>query len=266
MPRLVVGTETFEGLASEALYESEYEVLLQRQANLLFPDYHFIPFKVRVQSETSTNIPDAALIDPLYRVWWVVEVELAHHSLEGHVLPQVETFRTGRYGEAHAEHLERTNDQLDGHALRQMMRGAQPRVLVVVNLPRPCWAAPLRRYDALLAVAEVFRSDHNHYGLRLNGDYPQPPADILTQCQCDPVVRLLRVDSPASLPATGGGPLDIEWAGGMTEWVRVDIATMVYLSPRRGNPFPPGTTVALLRTDSGRLAFEVPPGEWRHRP
>jgi hypothetical protein len=39
-------------------------------------------------SEYGSKKPDLALIDRDYRAWWVVEVELAHHSLHHHVLPE----------------------------------------------------------------------------------------------------------------------------------------------------------------------------------
>ena len=95
MARFLLGDEWFDQLSSTALYESEYERLLLSNARALFPDYHVVEFKPIIQSEYGTAKPDLALVDRDLRLWWVVEVELAHHSLKGHVLPQVEILTSG---------------------------------------------------------------------------------------------------------------------------------------------------------------------------
>ena len=43
-------------------------------------------------------------------------------------------------------------------ALSDMIKGAQPRVLVVVNHSVPSWIEPIRRLDGIVTVVEVFRS------------------------------------------------------------------------------------------------------------
>ena len=45
---------------------------------------------------------------------------------------------------------------MDVALLEEMMRGRQPRVLVIVNQAMPDWLPVLGRYDALVGVAELF--------------------------------------------------------------------------------------------------------------
>src|ERR1051326_3116272 len=98
MARLLIGKEWYEGVSSTAYWEAEFENVLLRRADVLFPEYFMVEFKTEVQGDSDIGKPDFALIEKKYRIWWVVEVELAHHSFAGHVLPQVDTFASGRYG------------------------------------------------------------------------------------------------------------------------------------------------------------------------
>ena len=113
--RLLVKGEWFEAVSSEGQYESDFESLVRGRARFLFPTYQVVLFKKAVESEDGRKVPDLALIDSKYRYWWVVEVEMAHHSLYNHVIPQVEVFARGRYSEEHCDYLA---DQCDALIVR----------------------------------------------------------------------------------------------------------------------------------------------------
>jgi hypothetical protein len=141
-----------------------------------------------VHSPRGTAKADLALIEREYRKWWVVEVELAHHPLGAHVLPQVDKLANANYGSDVAEYLAAHVAALDLTSLQHMLKGAQPQVLVIANRYVPSWVEPLSAYGALLSVVEVFRSDRNVHVLRVNGDYPEPPGDILSVIRPDPAM------------------------------------------------------------------------------
>ena len=122
-------------LSSAALLEAGYERIVLSQASGIFPGFVVVPFKPTVYYEGTPKQADLALIAPDYSIWFVAEIELAHHSFRGHVLPQVEVLARGRYTSEHADWLAERNPDLDRSALRAMMLGQQPRVVVVVNAP-----------------------------------------------------------------------------------------------------------------------------------
>jgi hypothetical protein len=255
MARLLIRGEWFDSVSSTAYWESEYEQLVAQQADALFPSFHLVPFKADVASEYGTAKADFALIDKLYRGWWVIEAELAHHSLSGHVLPQVQKLASGNYGPGHARYLHAQRADLDPVALSEMMKGIQPRVLVVVNSPVPKWQAELRRFDAMVTVLEIFRSGSNEHVLRLNGDYPTPPPDALSRCRWDRSIRrFLVVESPAALGSPAGGIYEIEVEGSMTRWQRIDLKDTVYLNPMKSAALPEATAY-LLSNEGGRLVL-----------
>jgi hypothetical protein len=255
--RLFVEGERYDGLASAAFLEHEYERLVLEHADALFPGFLALPFNKKVcDDEGVCKKPDIALIDPGYRTWWVGEVEMADHPFQQHVLPQVEVLSRARYGPEEADWLADRNPSLDRASLQTMMRGAQPAVAVIVNAPRPQWVDRLRGTNAILMVVEIFRSSRNRIILRQNGAELPQAGDAVSECRVDPAMpRLLIVESPAQLVAAQE-PLEIEFGGGITEWTVIQVADRTWLSPVRGNPFPSSSrTFTLVRKAGGRLAF-----------
>jgi hypothetical protein len=256
--RLLVNGERYDGLASPALLEYEYEAIILDRSAVIFPGFIVVPFKRTVRFEGEPRRADLALIDPQYRAWWIGEVELAHHSFENHVLPQVIVLARASYSQTEAAWLAEQNTELDEDALCDMMRGAQPSVVVIVNAPRPEWKGALEQHGALLIVVEVFRSRRNRLILRQNGDEVPEFGDLVSRCRIDPIMpRLLVLEAPAAIP-TSEEAIAIEFGGGMTEWRVIRSADRAWLSPVRGNPFPSDVrSFDLVRAADGRLAFRT---------
>ena len=257
MARILIDGQWYEEIALASLYETEVEELLLSQSSFLYPGYFTIPFKVIVSSEDGSAKPDFALVDKAYREWWVVEVEMAHHSLAGHVLPQVRTLSRAAYGREQAMHLCRQCASADLGQVVDMMKGKQPRVLIVVNSPRPDWQKDLSAYDASMAVFEIFRSDRNHHIFRVNGEQPQALVGIVSLCSLDPILpRLLKVDSPACLGIKHNERVSIRYGNTVCEWDRTDTKTDVWLSPVSANPLSPKVRYELVRRDDGSLEIK----------
>ncbi len=259
--RLLVSDEWFDPISSEGQYESDYEGIVLGRGSLLFPNFHLVSFRMPVESEDGRKIPDMALVDRGYRSWWVVEVEMAHHSLYGHVMPQVEVFARGRYGEEHANYIADRHGGLNRESLVDMVRGAQPRVLVMVNRNVPDWFEPVHRLEGIITVVEVFRSGRNQHILRINGDYPET-ADtrVASSCRLDSTLPgLLQIDSPASLGIVAGQDIEIEFNGGLTSWSRLDASDNVWLVPRGRNPLNAKQEYMIQKDSDDRLSLTIRP-------
>lgn len=257
MARLLVGDTWYEKVSPTSFFEFEYADLVASRAPLIFPDHYVVPFKKTVESEDGRATPDLALIERNYRKWWVVEIELSHHSLSGHVLPQIRNLSNANYGPDIAQYLSEQSGSLDSTSVEAMMRGSQPKVLVVVNEQVPDWVRMLSPHGALVAVVEVFRSDRNRHVFRLNGDFPEVPGDEVSILRSDPhMSRLMIVESPGGLEPTATGHLLIEFEGAVTEWTMVAAKDRVWLSPLRANPLAPGQRYILLKGEDGRLKVQ----------
>ncbi|MCH7663641.1 MAG: hypothetical protein IH859_07205, partial [Chloroflexi bacterium] len=180
MSKVLVGANWFDELASTSFYENDYEGLIIQNRQSIFPDFHVLNFKKTVYSDEGAAQADLAIIDKKYRDWWVVEVELSHHSLQKHVLPQVRVLSAAYYRESEAMYLWRQMIALDLCRLRDLVRVRQPGVIVVVDSVKADWLQELKRFDILILMLQVFRSSFNEYIFRWNGDYPSMPHDIVS--------------------------------------------------------------------------------------
>ena len=261
MARLLHHGEWFEALSSYAMLEGEYERLILDRADRLFPDLLAVSFKKPLEYRGDVRTPDLALIDREYRTWWVVEVELSHHSLWGEVVPQIDVFANAVYGPSEADYLASRHYDLDRRRLYEMMKGAAPSVLVIVDAIPHDWREVLGGLGARLTILEVFRSDRDQYILRLNGDYPATLGPILSTCRFDPVVpRALILESPAGIYSDDNGEVVIEYDGQATWWRRFELVDGVWLTQLRGSPIPrPQGPLEIRRRDDGRLLFHTPP-------
>ena len=258
MPRILVGDDWYDAISPSSLYEDDFEKIIFHRAPILYPGFIPVRFKKVVQSDADSAVPDLALIEVMYRNWWVVEIEMSNHPFDTHVSPQVETLSSAKYGEDEANYLMAQNKTLDQQRLLDMMKGVQPRVLVVVNGITSGWVAPLSRYNAVLQVVEIFRSERNQHIFRVDGVSPATmEKNFVSTCHPDPAMpRMIIVDSPASLGISAGGTIEIEFEGGVTEWERIDSSDTVWLSPIRRNPLDHSRDFQLVRDESGALHFE----------
>jgi hypothetical protein len=255
MARLLVGSTWYETIRSQSWAERDFEALVLAQAPVLFPSWRCVSFKTTIEGEDGVRKkPDLALIDHLYRQWWVVEVELAHHDLYGHVIPQIDAFRTGSYGAAHAAALLAAAPDLDADRLMVMVGGEPPGVLVIVDSPNTAWRAPLLERRVQLGVVEPFRSTGTTIAVRLNGDQPEPHPTILSRCTRHSLRRFWKVHSPAAL-TPGEETLIIEYGGVGTPWHVVHLQDSVMLKAEHGDVLAEATSVDLVQRDDGGLAF-----------
>lgn len=237
MAKILNDGEWYQQLAPESLYESEFENIVLQQAPILFPRHHLIQFRTLVYSDDDAAMPDMALIDKSYREWWIVEIEMGHHSLEEHLIPQIRTLSSGEYSHAKIKHLSRKTPALDRKMIAEMLKGKPPRVLVIANVEKPDWIVPLKRFDAQLMTFEVFRSADNRRLFRVSGDLPVADNGVASNCYLDPLIPgFLVIESPASIRLPLKGRITADFQGCRTEWNRLDVQNKVWLTPVGMNP------------------------------
>lgn len=256
MTRLVVRGQVYRRVAPDSMLEGEFERLIAQDAAGLFPGYRLVEFKKTVTSEFGRNQADFALVHVAYSEWWVVEVEIATHSFDQHVFPQVQSLASASYGQDEAVYLASREQGLNAHSLEMMMLGAQPRVMVIVNRDCPSWHPPLSALGVRLLVAEVYRSDLDSHALVVAGRLPSVDQSVVSRCVPEPVLgrTFLSVESPAALDVEPSGQVEIEHSGVVSTWRRLDVSDRVWLHPEGGG-LGHSRPVFLVRTEGGGLAF-----------
>jgi len=256
MARILFRGDFFEELAPGSMIEADFERIVVAKSELIFPGFFTVPFKTAVFSDEACAMADLALVEKSYREWWVVEVENGKHSLEGHVLPQVRTLSRAIYGESEAAALCEKGRGLEPARVSDMLKGKQPRVLVVVDSERKEWTNALRRYDAELLVLQMFRSERNEHAFRIDGHLPSVAPSIISECYLDLYVpRFLVVESPALLGIPARGRITIRYGTYVTEWQRVDSQDKVWLAPAGLNPLSKDLSYLIVLSEDGKFEF-----------
>jgi len=253
MARLLINGTWYDEISSQSMYESKFEEIFLSQVEILFPEYITVPFKFTVSSPDGTAKADLALIDKNYLGWWVVEIEMSRHSLNRHVLPQVKILSEALYSDDVAMYFSQKQTALDLGRLKAMMKGKQPRVMVVLDLPKQLWAEKLDKFNAILALFQVFRSSSGDFMYRINGQYPFNFDSYRSNCVFEKILsNFLVVESPAILDILSNETMEIYSEGALSVWKRLDIQDKVYLIPTEFNPLDINRKYTLLKESDGK--------------
>ena len=158
--------------------EPHYESIVKSELSRVLPDFDVISFKQIVEGTNGDRrIPDLAAIAKNRLTWYVLEIELSHHSLKHHVYPQVETLSNGIYEKNHSYISGRLNTSRP-HEIEKLLRNRQPIVMVVVETDtvyKKGWDVLEKELDAKLTFFEVFRNDHGDTIFSISGFIPSIP-------------------------------------------------------------------------------------------
>ncbi len=242
MPRILIQNTFYYPVQHTRIYETDYEEILVQQSSALFPAFHVVKYHALVATDYGSAKPPLALIDRKFREWWLVDLEMREPNRK-HVERVVATIRARRFGKEDAQLLCDRNTQLDPEATFEMIKRVQPRAFVLVNGTVPPWAAEVSLQDGLVGVVEVFESKEGKRALRVNGQHPTPPPEIVVRCKRDPVVRsMLIVDSAELLAPWTSGVQGIMVGETVVEWTIVVDGAVTRLVSAGRSPLPVGVT------------------------
>jgi hypothetical protein len=258
MARILYDNEWYHEVSPDSLFEYEFEEIIRANSSTFFPGFHYLPFKQTVESEEGTAKPDFVLIDNLYRNWWIGEVELSNHSLNYHVVPQIEILANAYYSKASVEYIyEKSQTSLCYNRLQDMVKGLQPNVLVVVNSPVPEWIPVLKQRKALITIIQLFRSLKNKCLFRVNGDQITVVNSVSSECKIHPFFRTcLSIFSPGGLDIPENKKFFVKYADMVTEWKRINLKDAVLIKYLGNELHLPKDTIYVLSKKSNE-EFEI---------
>lgn len=230
MNRILHNDIWFDPIASNALYESEYENIIIQYANLLFPRFKMIRFRELIESEYGASRPDFILLHNDYKIWFFVEVEMIHHDFENHVYPQIINLYNGVIDDTYINAIIRNAPDLDILRLNDLIARTSPAVLVILNKHEHEWEKALLRIGIYVCTIEIYRSDRNHTIFQISGLIPDMDSCIISYCYVDKILpRHLIIESPAALPVPPGQSIKLYDESGVSLWTRIDIKNKTWL-------------------------------------
>lgn len=238
----------------DAQSETEFEATTLRAFGCLYPQYQCIIFGGRFLYENDHRKPDLALISRDRSHWFVVEVELVSHSLEGHVLPQLRAFR---YGEPQSECASIISRELAidlGDAATLIARVPRA-VAVVTNRARPDWEHAIRAHQAQLLIVTRFQSRSGREAFEVDGTLAATKESLGfgVYSAADSMIRFVK---GIGLP---DGHIQMESTGsGASLWRVIRDERYAWVSKDSGRlDIPDGAHVQLIRTIDGRITLRL---------
>lgn len=243
----------YELVDPTASTEADFENHVARALMCYRPGFLCAPFHGTFTFDRLSYRPDLALVAKDASHWFVVEVELASHSLDGHVIPQV---RALRYGEPRPDCVESLAQGLGIQTAQaqQLLQNVPRRVAVVANKRLSEWYQAFRGIEVdFLSVAVYQAATTGTYAYEVDGTLAMTVASIGFGTY-SAVDRAIVFPRTVNLPA--GTIQIIDPYDGVGFWLVTHAANRTWAVKASGDPgYVDGGVVQLLRTFDGLLTM-----------
>ena len=243
----------FQLLDPTAFLEIDFEAEVVKALTCLFPDYWCGVFAGTFLLEGERRSADLALIHKSLSHWFVVEVELAGHSLDQHVLPQVRCFRYGEPDQTCASSLLSAFSFLSREQANALLVYVPRYVAVVGNMPDPEWTTALRALDVQYLTVSVYRDRNGRSAHEVEGRLVAR-TESLGFARFSAIDNCLRINKGCGLPS---GPVQIvDQFGNAALWTVREASGALWVSKDRGPALLEHEGyVQIIRTFDGRISL-----------
>lgn len=233
--------------------EADFEAEVVKALTCLHPDYLCGVFAGAFILEGERRVADLALIHKNLSHWFVVEVELAGHSLEHHVLPQVRCFRYGEPESSCVTSLVRGFGALKRDQAEDLLRFVPRHVAVVGNLPDPLWTTALRVLDVQHLTVSIYRDRHGRTAHEVDGRLTFR-IENLGFAQYSAIDNCLRIPKGCGLVV--GNIQIVDQFGNLTDWTIRENTGILWISKDRGPALIEHESyVQIFRNAEGRISI-----------
>lgn len=168
MPKIYVNNMQFSSKGSSSTREHEYEAAILSDAHRIFPDLFIRRFKFDLTNGLEVKRPDLIYITKDYSRWGFIEVELSHHSVGNHIIPQIDVISNatppmrkiidfyGRLG-------------LDVDNLTSLLKFEPPQNYIIVDRQVEGLSNEARKFGFKVCILEIFESISGEIAVRQNG-------------------------------------------------------------------------------------------------
>lgn len=236
MKRVILGTDTFYLSRPEDMYESSFEIIIKNHAKEIFPGFKCIPFKNTLKSSyLGSTCADLALIDDLYRHWWVVEIETIDHSLQNHVIPQMTRLQQADYSALDlAERVSKSDATLSLEQLKRLFKTVSPKFCVIANAYDAIWEQSLSRRGIDFIWVSTYRSITDRPLLSVSGEIKNDPPSFLSEILHSANATshsAIRLQRSGVLSHKSDETIQIFINEEITSWKVIDVDSSIWLVP-----------------------------------
>lgn len=261
MKKLLAGECTednvFRLLDPTAFLEIDFEAEVVKALTCLFPDFWCGVFAGTFVLEGERRTADLALIHKSLSHWFVVEVELAGHSLDQHVLPQVRCFRYGEPDRTCVSSLLAAFPDITREQAKSLLEYIPRYVAVVGNIPSFEWTTALRAVDVQHLTVSVYRDRNGRSAHEVEGQL-LARTESLGFARFSAIDNCLRINRGCGL--LPGSVQIVDQFGTPALWVVRESSGALWISKERGPALlDHGSYVQIIRTFDGRISLRPSP-------
>jgi hypothetical protein len=233
--------------------EIEFEAEVVKALTCLLPDYECGVFAGTFVLEGERRSADLALLHKGLSHWFVVEVELAGHSFQQHVLPQARCFRYGEPEQSCIASLRRAFGFLTPEQASSVLVHVPRFVAVIGNLPSPEWSLALQALDVQYLSVSVFRNGEGKTAHELEGKLIAR-TESLGFARYSAIENALRIHRRCGLPL--GVIQVIDQFGNPSMWTVREASGVLWVTKNDGPALlEHDCYVQLVRTIEGRISL-----------
>lgn len=257
MKKLLIGEchedNIFNLVDPTGFLEIEFEAEVVRALSCLFPEYWCGVFAGTFVLEGERRSADLALIHKKLTHWFVVEVEIAGHSLEDHILPQVRCFRYGKPEPSCVTSLERAFGEIGPNQAANLLNHVPRHVAVVGNLPSSEWTTALNAVDVQYLTVSLYRDRSGRSVHGVEGGLVAK-TENLGFAQFSAIDNCLRIHRHCGLSI--GALQVVDQFGNPASWTVREAGGKLWISKDKGPALlPHDSFVQLLKTSDGRITL-----------
>jgi len=233
--------------------EIEFEVEVHKALSCLMPNYWCGVFAGSFVHENERRMSDLAMIHRELSHWFVVEVEIAGHALDGHVLPQVRCLRFGEPDQTCIMSLHNAFPQITVKEAKLILDHVPRSVIVIANVHDPVWITALRGLDTELLTVSIYESTHTKRAYELEGKV-SVRRESLGFAQFSAFHNSIKVAKSSKLPI-GFVQIEDQFAN-IGDWTVTEAKDALWLTKNKGPVLlPHDGYVQLIRTFDGRICL-----------
>lgn len=246
----------FRLMDSTELLEVDFEAEVVKSLTCLLPDYFCGVFAGNFILDGDRKCADLALIHKSLSHWFVVEVELASHSLEHHVIPQVRCFRFGEPESSCVASLCRGFKGITREQAEMLLAHVPRCVVVVSNIYDHVWHPALRALDVQFLTVSIFKDHQGRTAHEVHGQL-----SVLRESLG--FAQFSAMDNSLRLPKSVGLALGVvrieDQFGSAGLWVVREEGGNIWLTKERGSALiQNGAFVQIIKTIDGRMCPRLP--------
>lgn len=235
--------------------EADFEAEVVKALTCLMPDYQCGVFAGSFVLEGDRRVADLALVHKSLSHWFVVEVELAGHSFEHHVLPQVRCFRYGEPEHTCVTSLVRAFAGFTRGQAEDLLRSIPRYVAVVGNLPDPIWASQLNAVDTQYLTVSVYQDRNGRTAHEVEGR-------LFVRSHSVGFARFSAIDNCLRIPRGCGLPLGciqiVDQFGNAGVWTVRDESGDLWIQKEHGPALiDHNSLVQIIRNYEGKISIHL---------